>query len=148
MVTHGSMIADTSIMHLPELFVVTEETVVMTVLPFFHIYGQLIMMGGCLFQGSKLVVLRRFEPEKFLQAMQDHKVGSSLFFPSGGSNIDVLVAAQLRTVGPNTAGGIFVKVMTMGKKADLSKTYWKLKRKIWVAKHFAASNHNSKKVLK
>ena len=84
MVTHGSMIADTSIMHLPKLFVVTEETVVMTVLPFFHIYGQLIMMGGCLFQGSKLVVLQRFEPEKFLQAMQDLKVGSSLFFPSGG----------------------------------------------------------------
>jgi len=84
MVTHGSMIADTSIMHLPELFVVTEETVVMTVLPFFHIYGQLIMMGGCLFQGSKLVVLQRFEPEKFLQAMQDLKVGSSLFFSVRG----------------------------------------------------------------
>ena len=74
MVTHGNMIADTCIMRGSETFAVTEETVLITVLPFFHIYGQLIMMGAGLFQGCKLVVLQRFEPEKFLQAMQDHKV--------------------------------------------------------------------------
>lgn len=74
MITHFNMIADTYIMESSEVFTVTEHSVVMTILPFFHIYGQLIMMGSGLHQGAKLVVQQRFEPEKFLQAMQDHKV--------------------------------------------------------------------------
>lgn len=74
MITHFNMIADTYIMDSSETFTVTEHSVVMTILPFFHIYGQLIMMGSALHQGAKLVVQQRFEPEKFLQAMQDHKV--------------------------------------------------------------------------
>ena len=35
----------------------------------------------------------------------------------------------------------------MGGGADLSKTYWNLKTKMWATMHFAASNHNSKKAL-
>lgn len=74
MITHFNMIADTYIIEGSEVFSLTEHSVVMTILPFFHIYGQLIMMGSGLHQGAKLVVQQRFEPEKFLQAMQDHKV--------------------------------------------------------------------------
>ena len=74
MITHYSMIADACIIEGSETFVVSEKSTIMTILPFFHIYGQLIMMGLGLHQGGKLVVLQRFEPEKFLQAMQDHKV--------------------------------------------------------------------------
>lgn len=74
MITHFNMLADTYIIEGSEVFTLTEHSVVMTILPFFHIYGQLIMMGSGLHQGAKLVVQQRFEPEKFLQAMQDHKV--------------------------------------------------------------------------
>lgn len=84
MITHYNMIADTCIMEGSEIFTLTKQSVVMTILPFFHIYGQLVMMGSGLHQGAKLVVQQRFEPEKFLKAMQDHKVrvyfsGSELF---------------------------------------------------------------------
>ena len=74
MITHHNMIADTCIIEGSGAFDVSEKSVIMTILPFFHIYGQLVMMGVGLHQGGKLVVLQRFEPEKFLQAMQDHKV--------------------------------------------------------------------------
>lgn len=74
MVTHHSMIADACMMEDSAAFVVSQESSILTILPFFHIYGQLIMMGIGLHQGGKLVILQRFEPEKFLQAMQDHKV--------------------------------------------------------------------------
>lgn len=74
MITHYNMIADACIIESSETFELTEKSVVMTLLPFFHIYGQLIMMGLGLHQGGKLVVQQRFEPEKFLKALQDHKV--------------------------------------------------------------------------
>ncbi|XP_078382022.1 uncharacterized protein LOC144664698 [Oculina patagonica] len=81
MITHYSMIADACIIEGSEAFQVSETSVIMTLLPFFHIYGQLIMMGLGLHQGGKLVVLQRFEPEKFLQAMQVHKVTMAPIVP-------------------------------------------------------------------
>jgi len=81
MITHYNMIADTCIMEGSEIFTLTEQSVVMTILPFFHIYGQLVMMGSGLHQGAKLVVQQRFEPEKFLKAMQDHKVTNAPIVP-------------------------------------------------------------------
>ena len=74
MITHHNMIADACIIEHAEAFAVNEESVIMTILPFFHIYAQLIMMGLGSHQGSKLVVLQRFEPEPFLKALQDQKV--------------------------------------------------------------------------
>ena len=74
MLSHGNMIADTCITRDSGTFVVTEETVMITVRPFYFLYGQIFMMGSGFFQGSKLVVLQRFEPETFLQAIQEYKV--------------------------------------------------------------------------
>jgi len=44
----------------------------------------------------------------------------------------------------------FCKGYDYGEKADLSKTYWILKRKMWITTHFQRqiSNHNAKKALK
>ena len=74
MLSHGNMIADTCITRDSGTFVVTEETVMITVRPFYFLYGQIFMMGSGFFQGSKLVVLQRLEPETFLQAIQEYKV--------------------------------------------------------------------------
>ena len=78
MITHHSMIANTCIIEAAKVFVIDQSSVVMTILPFYHIYGQLVMMGMALHQGGKLVVLQRFEPEPFLKTMQDQKASFSL----------------------------------------------------------------------
>jgi acyl-CoA synthetase (AMP-forming)/AMP-acid ligase II len=44
------------------------------VLPFYHIYGMVVVQFGSLCLGTKLVALPRFEPEPFLSAIQQHKV--------------------------------------------------------------------------
>ena len=75
MVTHGNMLADICIMLGSGTLVLTEETVLLALLPFYHTYAQLIMLGAGLAQGCKVVALQRFEPERFLQVMQNYKVG-------------------------------------------------------------------------
>jgi len=42
----------------------------------------------------------------------------------------------------------FCKVYDYGEKADLSKSYWNPKRKMWVTTPEKLSNHNSKKSVK
>ena len=74
MVTHGNMLADICIMLGSGTLVLTEETVLLAMRPFYHTYAQLIMLGAGLSQGCKVVSLLRFEPETFLQVMQDYKV--------------------------------------------------------------------------
>lgn len=48
--------------------------VVLSLLPFFHIYAMVCMMGAALHLGTKLVLLTRFEPNSFLKTLQDYKV--------------------------------------------------------------------------
>ena len=74
MITHHNMIASACSVEHAEVFAVNEGSVVMTILPFYHIYAQLILMGVGFHQGCKLVLLQRFEPEPFLKALQDQKV--------------------------------------------------------------------------
>ena len=75
MITHGNMLANICIMLGSGTLVLIEETVLLALLPFYHTYAQLIMLGAGLAQGCKVVALQRFEPETFLQVMQDYKVG-------------------------------------------------------------------------
>jgi len=42
----------------------------------------------------------------------------------------------------------FCKCYEYGEKADLSKTYWNPKRKMWEASHFSEIINNPKKTLK
>ena len=44
-------------------------------LPFYHIYGMIVVQFGSIIQGGKLVVVPKFQPEMFLSAIQQHKVG-------------------------------------------------------------------------
>lgn len=48
--------------------------VTLGVLPFFHIYGMVVVLGCSLREGLTLVSLPRFELEQCLQVMQDHRV--------------------------------------------------------------------------
>ncbi len=53
---------------------VTEKDTLMAVLPFFHIYGLVVIMNYALSKGAALVVLPRFDLEQFLKAMQEYRV--------------------------------------------------------------------------
>lgn len=46
------------------------------VLPFFHIYGQVVVFLSGLFQGAKITTMPRFEPEVFLQILNKQRVRS------------------------------------------------------------------------
>jgi len=52
----------------------TVEDTVIGVLPFFHIYGMVVIMNMTLATGATIVTLPRFDLEQFLQVIQDHGV--------------------------------------------------------------------------
>lgn len=48
-------------------------------LPFFHIYGLVVVQFGCLQTGTRLITVPQFEPEMFLKAIQQEKVLLKLY---------------------------------------------------------------------
>lgn len=53
-----------------------EFETVNAVLPFFHIYGQVVIMLSGLLRGAQLVLHQKFDPEVFLTSIQQHQVNS------------------------------------------------------------------------
>ena len=51
-----------------------ESSNILTILPFYHIFGLAIVIGVGMSRGSKLVSLPKCEPERFLSLIQDYKV--------------------------------------------------------------------------
>jgi acyl-CoA synthetase (AMP-forming)/AMP-acid ligase II len=47
---------------------------VLGVLPFFHIYGMVVIMGAALVEGATIVSLPRFDLEQALRVMQEHRI--------------------------------------------------------------------------
>ncbi|XP_019642431.1 PREDICTED: probable 4-coumarate--CoA ligase 3 isoform X2 [Branchiostoma belcheri] len=58
-----------------------EEECLIGQLPFFHIYGLVVILFNCLMQGVRLVTVPRFEPESFLACVQNYKVTRILTVP-------------------------------------------------------------------
>jgi len=54
------------------------EDIFIGILPFFHIYGKVVIMLGGLVNGAKIVILPKFEPKLFLDTLQNYAVGVSL----------------------------------------------------------------------
>ena len=52
----------------------SERDVVIAVLPFFHIYGMVVIMKLCLANGSTVVTMPRFDLMEFLGLVQKHRV--------------------------------------------------------------------------
>jgi acyl-CoA synthetase (AMP-forming)/AMP-acid ligase II len=57
-----------------ECRVLRDDDRVMGVLPFFHIYGQTVVMNDCLRRGAQIITMPRFELEGFLQLIQQHRI--------------------------------------------------------------------------
>ena len=74
MLTHYNLIAEASIVTHDSFMLNNDEPVVLGLLPFFHIFGQIISMSCAFFKGGKVVCVPKFEPESFLKVIQDYKV--------------------------------------------------------------------------
>jgi acyl-CoA synthetase (AMP-forming)/AMP-acid ligase II len=57
------------------------EDVVVAVLPFFHLYGQMVLMAAALWQGATLVTMSRFDLAQFLAVLQDYRVTRAFVVP-------------------------------------------------------------------
>lgn len=73
MLTHRNLVANLAQCNAVGVGV-REQDVLLGVLPFFHIYGMVVIMGGALVQGATIVSLPRFELEQFLTVMQTRRI--------------------------------------------------------------------------
>ncbi len=79
MLTHRNLVAN--IKQCEPLFVATDDTRLLAVLPFFHIYGMTVLMNYGLYTGARVVTLPRFDLEAFLSSIEEHKVNRVYIAP-------------------------------------------------------------------
>ena len=72
MLTHRNLIAN--VLQLEDAFAIEPDDVMIGVLPFFHIYGQTVIMNLGLRNGTTVVTMPRFDLEQFLGLISEHRV--------------------------------------------------------------------------
>ena len=80
MLTHRNLVANLQQMQAVNE-VIDSTSRVLGVMPFFHIYGMVVVMGGALRQGACIVSMPRFDLERMLQLLQDHKIRMANIVP-------------------------------------------------------------------
>ena len=71
MLTHRNLVANLE--QCQPLLELNEETRILAVLPFFHIYGMQVLMNGGLRVGATVVTLPRFDLPEFLRVIAEHR---------------------------------------------------------------------------
>jgi acyl-CoA synthetase (AMP-forming)/AMP-acid ligase II len=79
MLTHRNLVAN--LLQTDGAQGMVEDDVVMGILPFFHIYGQVVVMNFGLYHGATIVTMPKFELEPFLDTMQRYRVTRGFFVP-------------------------------------------------------------------
>ena len=79
MLTHSNLIANMVLAC--EMNVLEPGDRMIGVLPFFHIYGMVLILNLAVYRGVPLVTMPRFELEQFLQIVQDYRVTSLNLVP-------------------------------------------------------------------
>ena len=74
MLTHRNLVAITAQVDGIGVKKFDETARTLAILPFFHIYGMVVLMNFPLYRRASCVTLPRFELEPFLKVVQDHKV--------------------------------------------------------------------------
>ena len=72
MLTHHNLVAN--VVQCSPIMQYGENEVALAVLPFFHIYGMQVLMNSLLAEGITVVTMPRFDMEKGLELIQEHKV--------------------------------------------------------------------------
>jgi acyl-CoA synthetase (AMP-forming)/AMP-acid ligase II len=73
MLTHRNLIANIRQTESVETDTNSDDTFI-AILPFFHIYGMVVVQAFGLYRGCKIVIVPRFEPEQFLTLVQKEKI--------------------------------------------------------------------------
>jgi acyl-CoA synthetase (AMP-forming)/AMP-acid ligase II len=79
MLTHHNLLAN--LLQVASVYPLREEDVMLGVLPFFHIYGLVVIMNIGLYTGNTVVTLPRFDLEQCLAAMQRYRVSFASVVP-------------------------------------------------------------------
>ncbi|MCA1670702.1 MAG: AMP-binding protein [Actinobacteria bacterium] len=79
MLTHRNLVAN--LLQSQSLLTVGQDTRVLAVLPFFHIYGMTLLMNHGLYTGATVVTLPRFDLETFLRTIQEHRTNRVFIAP-------------------------------------------------------------------
>lgn len=75
MLTHRNIVANMAQAEgIPNMELVTADDVVMGILPFFHIYGMVVIINMSLARGATVVTMPRFDLEQFLELIQKYKI--------------------------------------------------------------------------
>ena len=72
MLTHQNLIANMILSH--EQNPIDETDNILGVLPFFHIYGMVLILNLSIYRGATLVTMPRFDLEQFLNIAQDYQL--------------------------------------------------------------------------
>ncbi|MDX6377688.1 MAG: hypothetical protein QOE98_1991, partial [Gaiellaceae bacterium] len=72
MLTHRNLVANMT--QFADCRDVGPDDRVIGFLPFFHIYGQTVVLNDCLRRGAQIVTMPRFDLEQFLQLISDHAI--------------------------------------------------------------------------
>ncbi len=72
MLTHENLISNMVLSCQPNP--VDENDSMIAVLPFFHIYGMVLILNLAIYRGATLVTMPRFEIDQFLKIVQDYKI--------------------------------------------------------------------------
>lgn len=79
MLTHHNLVAN--LCQIIPVDEVEENSVLIGILPFFHIYGLLVILNFGLYLGATIVTMPRFDLEQFLQLMQQYRVTRAPIVP-------------------------------------------------------------------
>jgi acyl-CoA synthetase (AMP-forming)/AMP-acid ligase II len=79
MLTHRNIVAN--LQQIGGAIPTTQDDVLVGVLPFFHIYGMVVILGNTVRNGATVVTMPRFDLEGFLRTIQDHRVTRAYVVP-------------------------------------------------------------------
>ena len=79
MLTHRNLVAN--LCQGEPVLLAGEAERLIAVLPFFHIYGLVVLMASALSRGSTLVTMPRFDLEEFLRLLQDQRITRAYVAP-------------------------------------------------------------------
>jgi acyl-CoA synthetase (AMP-forming)/AMP-acid ligase II len=79
MLTHHNIVSNLS--QFEARHHLSDQDRVIAVLPFFHIYGQVVIMNYGLYRGATIVTMPKFDLEPFLRLLQDHRVTRAYLVP-------------------------------------------------------------------
>jgi len=107
MLTHQNLVAN--ICQTTRLFHTSERDRSIAVLPFFHIYGLVVIMNLVLERGATIVTMPRIELHEFLRVIQDYRITRAAVVPpivlalAKHPLVDEFDLSSLRFVGSGAA---------------------------------------------